>query len=354
MIAYLAVAVMPGFLALFCADRIYSANAEIRQKSKKKYLFLCGLILFFFMALRSNSIGSSDAYNYYNMMRRAIASNGWEQYYNPDGVEPGFQLLLFLLSRLFNSPQAIIVFSAAIYVISIIYTIYHNSDDVAFSLTMYITLGLMQFEMQGMRQSIAISICFFAYEFAKKRKLIPFLLLVLLAMQFHQTAIVFAAVYFIFRMKYRWNYLCAFVAAAGIACYSADAIIGLANNYFDRNYYISVNSGGFIATAIYLLIIVFAFFFNRKLRTDRIQTASLYLTMTGCICYLIRYIGTLAAERISFYFMFGQLILLPNTMACLTSQERQVVKFIVYILMFGLFAYRLNGSDFLPYRFFWQ
>lgn len=354
MIAYLALSAMPGILALFCADRIYSADAAIRQKSTKRYLLLCGLILFFFLALRSKSIGSSDTYNYYNMMRRAIASNEWEQYYSPDGVEIGFQLLVFSLSRLFNSPQAIIVFSAAIYIISIAYTICHNSDDVAFSLTMYITLGLMQFEMQGMRQSIAISICFFAYEFAKKRKLIPFLLLVVLAMQFHQTAIAFVVVYFIFWMKYRWNYLCAFVATAGIACYSADAIIGFANDFFDRNYYISVNSGGFIAMAIYLLIIIFSLFFNRKLRMDRIQMASLYLTMTGCICFLIRYIGTLAAERISFYFMFGQLILLPNTLACLTYKERQVVKFIVYILMFALFAYRLKGSDFLPYSFFWK
>lgn len=354
MIPYLAVAVMPVMLKLFWPNSINSIDPTIRRRSRKRYLFVCGLIMFLFLALRSKGIGSTDTYNYYNMMRKAIAADTWSQYYNPNGVEAGFQLFVFALSRVFQSPQAIIIVSAAIYVISILYTIYRNSDDVTFSVTMYITLGLMQFHMQGMRQSIAMSICIFAYEFAKKRRIIPFLLLILLAMQFHQTAVVFVIVYFIFWLKYKWNYLCAFVVASGAVFYFANYIIGLANEWFDRNYYTSVDSGGFIATAIYFLIIVFALIFNGKLRNDRHQVATLYITMTGCVCFVMRYIGTLAAERISFYFMFGQLILLPNTIECLKAKERQVVKVIVYILMVALFAYRLRGSDFLPYTFFWK
>lgn len=354
MIPYLAIAATPAIIALFFSNITNSQSIAVRRKYEKRYLLLCGLIIFLFLALRNKSIGSSDTYNYYNMMQRAIFADEWKQYYNPDGVEIGFQFFVFILSRFFKSPQMIIVISAIIYVIGILYTIYNNSDDLALSVTMYITLGLMQFQMQGMRQSIAMSICLFAYEFAKRRKIIYFSLLVLLAMQFHQTAIVFITVYFIFWLKYKWNYLCAFVIASGLFFYFSNYIIGFANELFDKNYYTSVDSGGFIATAIYFLIIVFAFVFNMKLHTNRFHMAILYITMMGCICFMMRYIGTLAAERISFYFVFGQLILLPNTIVCLKPKERQVIKIAVYVLMFLLFAYRLRGSDFLPYTFYWQ
>lgn len=354
MIPYLALAVMPVLLTVFFPKSLNSVDFSVKRKAEKKYLFLCGLVVFLFLALRNKNIGSTDTFNYYNMMRRAIAAERWEKYYNPDGVEIGFQFFTFVLSRVFHSPQIIIVVSAAIYVISIAYTVYRNSDDVVFSMTMYITLGLMQFQMQGMRQSIAMSICLFAYDFAKKRKIVPFLLLIILAMQFHQTAVVFVVIYVVFWLKYKWNYICAFVVVSGIFFYSSNYIIGFANELFDRNYYTSVDSGGFIATAIYFLIIAFSLVFNKKLRSDRFQTASLYLTMTGCMCFLMRYVGTLAAERISFYFMFGQLILLPNTLECLGARERQAIKFLIFMLMLALFAYRLRGSDFLPYTFFRQ
>lgn len=354
MIPYLALAAMPAVLSLFFPNRLNYADLSVKRQAERKYLFLCGLILFLFLALRSRGIGSTDTTNYYNMMRRAIAADSWQEYYNPERVEIGFQFFTFVLSRVFHSAQTIIVVSAAIYTVSIAYSVYCNSQDVVFSMIMYVTLGLMQFEMQGMRQSIAMSICLFAYEAAKKRKIIPFMLLILLAMQFHQTAVVFAVIYIIFWLKYKWNYIFAFIAISGVFFYSSNYIIGFANELFDRHYYTSVDSGGFIASAIYFLIIAFALVFNRKLYTDRIQTASLYLTMTGCMCFLMRYVGTLAAERISFYFMFGQLILLPNTINCMKGKDRQLTKFIAVMLMFALFAYRLRGSDFLPYYFFWQ
>ena len=108
------------------------------------------------------------------MMRKAINSMSWADYYNESGVEKGFQIFVFGLSRVFSESQWIIVISSLIYTVSICRFIYKNSEDVVLSCVMYVARGMMTFQMQGMRQAIAMSICLFAYEFASQKKLIKF------------------------------------------------------------------------------------------------------------------------------------------------------------------------------------
>lgn len=351
MVIYALVAIAPLVLSVFFP------RLNENEKRKRKYLILCGIVLILFMGLRSRLIGSTDTANYYNMMNRAIASNSWIEYYRSDYVEAGFQFFLFCLSRIFTSPQWIIVISSAIYVICIFYCIYKNSDNVVMSVVMYITLGLMQFEMQGMRQSIAMSLCILSFEFVKKKKFVPFILVVIFATQFHRTAFLFIAVYFISLLAYRWWNLCLLCLGSIIVFANADKIITVANEIFETDYSQSIDSGGFIATAIYVLIIVFAMLYNREVRyerQDKTQSAIMFITILGMISYIMRYIGTQASERISFYFTFGQILLLPNTVSNFKEEPKKIINVAVYVLCIGLFIYRLRGSDFLPYEFFWS
>ena len=165
MLIYIMLAVMPPVLSI--------AFGNLSDKrDKKRYLLVCGLLLFLFVALRSYSVGSADTRNYMNGMLRAIKSDSWEKFYNPDGFEVGFQMYTFLLSRFLYNPQWIVVISSAIFTALTIWFIYRNSDDLSLSITLYITLGLLTFNMQGMRQTLAMSLCLVAYELAKKRKIL--------------------------------------------------------------------------------------------------------------------------------------------------------------------------------------
>lgn len=348
MLIYIALAVMPSMLALVFGD--------LTDKRKKiYYLLICGVLLFLFMALRSYSVGSVDTRNYMNGMLVAIRSRSWESFYNPDGVEAGFQMYVFLLSRVFSDPQWIVVVSSALFVFLTQWFIYKNSDDVAFSVTMYISLGLMTFCMQGMRQAIAMCLCFVAYELAKKRKPILFALIIALAILFHQTAIIFVLVYFIPVIKFNFQSLFCFFGVSIAAVLGSDALASVANKIFDKEYELSVDSGGFFAVATYVIIILVALLFNKKLKDgDLAESTMFYVTVLGLTCYIMRYFSVLQAERISFYFLFGQIFLLPNSMKYLSTKERQLSKLAVYVLTICLFLYRLWGSDFVPYEFFWQ
>lgn len=352
MIAYLTISLLPLILSIFFD---LNSNSVEAKKSKRNYIIICGVILFLFLAFRSHLIGSTDTKNYYNMMKRAISASSWKNYYIEDGVETGFQFFVFLLSRIFKNPQWIIIISTGIYIVSTCIFIYKNSDNVVLSVVMYITLGLMDFQMQGMRQAIAMSICLFAFEFAKNKRFVPFLLTCLLATQMHISSMTFVVVYFVLNMRNRPFKALLMVVASIVLLLSSELIVNIGNNAFDMDYNtVTVKSGGVIAVLIYVLILTFPFFINNDARKDDDIMNLFYFTILGFVCYLMRYTGTIIAERISFYFMFGQILLLPKALKRLVINEREIIKLIVCILSIALFAYRLIGSDLLPFEFFWN
>lgn len=347
MIVYLALAAFPIFLGIFFP------KLNSNKKQRNAFFFLCGIVMLLVMGLRSPDLGSTDTQNYYNAMARAISSSSWHSFYEKELYEVGLQFFIFVLSRVFKDPQWLLVITSLIFVISIFYFVRHNSDDIALSVCAYISLGLMQFHLQGMRQSLAMCICLFAYEQAKKKHLFRFVLLVLLAVLFHQTAIVFFPVYILCQMKFSLRNLVLIAGISGVAMLFSDRIVGVANDVFERDYTVAVSSGGFIAVAVYVLVLAMALIYYAGFAKHE-QSPLLYVLIIGMSCFLMRYTGTLAAERISFYFVFSQIALLPKATAIMAKNEKIVMRMVIVVLALSLFAYRLHGSDFVPYQFFWQ
>ena len=348
MIIYLALAIFPILLgSLF-------PKLKTDRQQKIKFYLICGAVMLFVMGLRHYSLGSTDTLHYYNAMKRALASRTWDKFYNPDSYEVGSQIFIFIISRIFEHPQWLLVISSLVFIIGIFYFVDHNSDDIPLSITLYLTLGLMMFEIQGMRQSLAMSICLFAYEQAKNKHLIRFIALVLLAITFHQTAIIFLPIYLLCRMKFSKKNLLFMCIAAIIVVDNATLIMQIANAYFDRSYTDTVDQGGFVALLIYVIVLVLALALDKDIRNNSTQTPLLYILIIGFIAYILRYFGARAAERISFYFVFSQLALLPNAIKSFVKDERFMVRSMIVVLAIALMSYRLYGSKFVPYMFFWE
>ncbi len=348
MTIYVALAVFPIILGAFFP------NLKEDKQQKRLFYFICGGFMLLIMGLRHYSLGSTDTLHYYDAMKRALSSESWKYFFDPDLYEVGSQLFIFALSRIFSDPQWLLVISSLIFIIGILYFVDHNSDDIPLSITLYLTLGLMLFHVQGLRQSLAMSICLFAYEQAKNKHLVRFVLLVLFATAFHQTAIVFLPVYILCRMKFSKKNLFFMCIVAIIIVGNAAKIMEIANDYFDRTYTDAVDQGGFISTLIYVIILLFTLAFDKEIKNNSMQTPLLYVLIVGFVSYILRYFGALAAERISFYFVFSQLALLPNTIKIVVKKDQIIMRMIIITLAVTLMVYRMNGSEFVPYMFFWE
>ena len=353
MLPYLLLAISPVALS-FGTDYLVSKHVIAENKARKTVLVLSGILIYLFMALRDPSIGSGDTLVYTDVMKRAVRAETWNQFYGSYDMEIGFQFFVFVLSRVFSSPQVLLVVTAAFFSYSICCFIYRNSDDVVLSLVMFITICGMTFYMQGMRQAIAMSIGLFAYECIKKRHYFRFCTLVTLASLFHQTALVLLLLLAIRFLKFNFKSFAFSTAFAAIFFLNLDRLISFANELFEKDYSGVFESGGGIATAIHFLILIFAFAFNRTARKNNNETMFLYVALAGALIYITRYFGVGIAERISFYYMFGQIALLPNTLQHFASRDRMLIKIAVFILCVSLSAYRLHGSNLVPYIPFWE
>ena len=354
MIPYVILCLVPVVLGL--GYTYYNETYRTEDKFKRLVIFLMWAMLFLMIALRSRFVGSADSYKYCETFK-TLSKVSWAKvsdYSVFTGMEVVFCYATWILAQVFSDPQWLFVATGLLFSLSVCRFIYKHCEDMILAYVMFVTLGLYTFMVQGMRQAIAMSIILFAIDFCARRKFIFFALTVLLASAFHKSAIIFFPVYFIYGLTIRKSTVLLFILGTGVIMACAPLLIQLGNEVFGREYSEVFESGGFIAVAIYALILLTTLLFGAQRYQDKDYAFYFFMTFIGAVFYVMRYTGVDVAERISYYFLFGQMYLLPATLNRVVKRERWVFKGLVYALCIGLFLYRLSGSNLIPFRFFWQ
>ncbi len=356
MIPYLVLVFFPIAFYVFCNSAKKGEKINSNEKLKKFFLFTCGLALFILVAFRSKYIGSNDSFNYFNnwILLRGIPAESIITFIKNSPMESGYLFTIWLLSHITPHPQFLFVYSGLLFSISVCRFIYKNCEDVLIGFFMFVTLGTYTFMVQGLRQAIAMSICLFAIEFVKKRKFLPFLVVVFFASFYHKSAIFFVIVYFLQYIPLNIKGFCGAAIASLILFIIAPWGVDFINKQFNREYEGVVERGGFIATTIYIIILLVAIFFGREKKKDKNFTLFFYLTMLGLMTYIMRFTSVVIAERISYYFAFGQIVVLPSVIQNFPTGERVPTKIVLILLCVCLFIYRLPPTGLAPYYFFWQ
>ncbi len=355
MLWYLVLAASPVGVMLL-VESYYKKSINGDKKTKKVYLFWCGVIVFLMIGLRNKSLGSVDSLNYYNnwLELRELPFSKLRFFMEESDMESGYLFTIWCVSRVFIHPQFVFVLSGLLFTLSVCRVIYQNSENVMLSMVMYICLGLYIFMVQGLRQSIAISICLLAIEPCKKRHFIRFALCIALAFCFHRTSIVFSVMYFFYGLKFTDKTKFGLIVLAVSLLVASPLLIRWGNQFLDREYEGEANATALIASAIYVIVLSTAYLFTNEKNTDQNFTFFVTMTMVGAGFYFIRYVGTQVMDRISFYFIMGQTIVLPTVIGKFESKSKATVHSIACFLCIALFIYRIVTSYSVPYLFFWQ
>lgn len=189
MIYYIGLAALIALLAM-AANCIRDASA-----SRKTFFALAALAVILFQGFRSFSVGTdllSYVPGYLNIGRDAGIGLGNLTYQN---YEAGYVLLNKLLYMLGLSQRGFLIVCATLIQGPIFYTMYRYSDKPLLSVYTYLAFGNFFFTFSGLRQALAMAICFLAYVLIKEKKPVWFALTILLAVTFHKTAIVCLALY---------------------------------------------------------------------------------------------------------------------------------------------------------------
>lgn len=331
------------------------------QKNRRSFMILCSLALIVILGLRTANTGSPDTYTYSVMFNGIKKYSNIVEYLSHLGIldkfflfsEGGFYVFSWCVSQIFPSAQWFILVTSAIVVLSTARFISKHSEDIVVSWITFICLGSMTFAMNGMRQALAMSICLFAYDYAKEKKLFKFLLIVLLAVLFHKSAMMFALVYILCNMKFNTKSTAFLVAGVGVFLYFADRFALLYDNVTGEDYASgeSFESGGLINVAIYIVAILGILIFSERLKSPG-GCPSFVLIVAGCALYLARFVSAQIYERISYYFSYFLMLGFPIIFKDMKNKDRLILRFCFIVCAIALFAYRVSKGAFANFSLF--
>ena len=287
MAIYLLYMMMPMIVWLFFS-LVLRRSVNSSDKTKRKYLITCGIFMLLMLSLRYHSVGSGDGGWYYTNWQylSGLSIKGFLRILSNFDMETGYLTCIWIVSHIFKNPQFLFLFDGLLITITICLFLYRYSEDVVLGFTMFNCLGLWAFMVQGMRQATGMCICLYAIEFCKKKKFVPFLLLVVLASTFHASAIVFVIVYLFsfLRMNIK-GYLTAIVASL-LGIFSINFLFDLLNAFINDSYMvgdIEDSSGGYITLLIYILIIVATLIFGRTTENSRTFELFFYILLASIL-----------------------------------------------------------------------
>lgn len=241
-------------------------------------------------------------------------------------IEEGFVLLCAFIRSMGGTVQHLFFVVTTFNILLITCALHKFTKFPVVGLLCYYGILYFSLEMIYIRQAMAVALCFFALQYIRPRKIIPYLLLVLLACTFHRVAALMIPLYFFLdRRLPAWVYI--FVIGLGatvmliglpwiqsvfltVAGWLGQNYAEKAQMYAESALY-GVSRGLSIGFVLNLLILIVVLCFKQKI--DELPNGTLMLNMFAISLMLYYYCFELVevSNRVRLFFYIGIIALLP-------------------------------------------
>ena len=285
-------------------------------------------------------------------------------------VEEGFVLLCAAIKALGGTVQHLFLVVACINITLITCALPKYTKYPVVGLLCYFGLLFFNLEMIYIRQATAVALCFFALQYAQPKRIIPFLLIVLLACTFHRVAVLMIPLYFVLRTKLPvWSYVAvigvgAVIMAMGVPWIKTIflTVAGwLGENYaekaevYTKEAMFATTRGISIGYVLNLLILIAVMCFKRKI--DELPYGTVMLNMFALSLVLYYYCFELVevSNRVRLFFFIGIIALLPMVLEVLPLFLERLAGLIIltlYCFSFSraIFLERPQAAAYNPYQ----
>lgn len=321
------------------------ANTKTRL-NKKTALQICMIILFFLSALRY-SVGSD--YDRYEELFDFVNKGNYKTF--------GTQYLYTFLNILFPNYYMLVAFIAAAFIIASykLMVTYLDEDYWGVSMIIYlINPYIFLMSLSAFRQTLAIVVFIGAVQFAYRRQIVPYVILIVMAMLFHTTAIVLLPVYFMANDKKVSKLFVVFFIGIMLFLLIDNSIFSFIMestlDFFDNpNYDVFYNrKGESLSNSIRATILTSIMFTYVALNLHKLEGRAV---MCGKFTLFALAFGILASKvalltRIQFYFDVFSIITIPSIikanreMVHTVKIEKLFNVYILPILVFVIYALR--------------
>lgn len=328
------------------------------QKKNTQALDVFFILLTILVALRHESIGN-DTMNYANTFY-GYSGLGWKDV-GMQTVEFGFSYFNKIISLFTKSSQVFFGITAAM-TFAMIYPTYKRlCVDSALTIVLYVTISTFVMMFSGIRQMLAIGIGFIAYEYTRNKKLVPFIIAVIIAISFHTSAFMLVFMYPLYHTRITKKWLFAVIPILIIVFVFNKTIFAYLSIIVEKY---SRFEGELSSTGAYTMLILFTIFaiFAFLIPDDELlddETIGLRnFLLLSLVVQMFAPIHTLAM-RLGYYYIIFIPLLLPKIIECRSERWKQVAVvgrhiMVIFFLVYFFISARGGALNVFPYHFFWE
>ena len=352
-----------AFIALMAAI-FYYPNSN-KAQFNKVFTVLIFISLVLIIGLRHPSMGNDLKYgesNGYLGAFEVLSKMSWSEILKLEAFlnyERGFIIYCKLVSSIWNNHQFFLFISALLSIFPIFLTIYKKSENAIMSSLIYMGVPAFFIIFSGVRQGLAIGICFFAVLILlKERKsiytIILFILIVLLAWTFHSSSIIFLLALPLYYIKFDKTSRWISVGILPIIYLGRNWLFSILSKLF-KDDAVANDTGALTLLLVFVGIYVFCILFSSN--NDREYNWYMNMFYIACVCQIFGGIFD-TAMIVGYYFMLALVLLLPKLISDMKVKSNELLSQIGVNIAFGAYAiysiYTSTWAMAYPHHFFWE
>lgn len=340
------------------------------QQGNKRYVIVASLLLFAVYGLRNTFVIGGDSTSSYLHRFQEIPGVTWAEIISDSfNDNMAFRLLMKAVYEITHGDYQLFVSLIAVFVtVAFGRLIYRYSPNPLASILYHFGLLFFTFHFSALKQSIAMAFLMLAFDQIINRRPVRFVLIVLLASQFHFPSLVFLPAYWIAKMKIGRNFLLLLgIALIVTYFYRSQLLSWMLSLYKDEESFVSMEGIQFLRTKVLIMIVIViaAILFRRPSAEDRVYT--ILLEFMGLAIVLQTFCGyNNIFERLADYYFQFSVVFLPMVFDKHADREplfgwrfMNVADLAAPYLFCGYSVYRslsMAAADrtLSPYRFFFQ
>lgn len=328
--------------------------------------FIC-IILILQSGLRNVAVGA-DTYEYFRQFDR-ISSTSWDQifrnfvraYETGVGKDPGYGIFMKLITYITTDYQLYLIAVAIIFFSSfgsMLKSFCINVYDVFIAVIIYQALFYGFFSVTGIRQTLAVSILFFACRYIYKKKLLKFIIICLVASTIHKSALIFLPFYFIAHFKHPIKLLTGitlslpfvFILVKPFAIYMTSFSLTESYSMFTET---ATDAKGAQMFLVFMLSVTLLIFLCRKYITIESQQYKMGLNAfaLGLFFTPLTWVDP-NLMRVVMYFSVFSIFILGRLIRTYSYNKKYCIQTIsIFLIAAAILSIIKRGYD---YAFFWQ
>jgi hypothetical protein len=340
--------------------------AALSQNCKTSFFFniflgLSFLVLFFVLGFRNYS-GIDDPT--YISIFNSVSEYGWWTIFKQTTMEPGYLILNDIVSFFTNNYLYMQLLSSFIPLFLFYYSFKRFRNMISIPMAVFLLCTMLYFQVLSVaivRMFIAISIVFTAFYYIPQRKIMRYILLILIASMFHYSALfMLVLTYFainrdnLSKRAKRFVYIGFIVTPLFFVAVAKFFVPLMGNRYAGYGtidgFSLSVSSFDTIPLLVLLLL------FYKRFKGEDKYYFKLFISVFALSCIMSFYSGMVSLGRLIFYANSAFFLAAPMVSRALNRDSKKLI-FSSIIILFGFiyvywtqFTLEAHISNLFPYQ----